>query len=491
LNAATYSAYVHPYGNTFPLDAFDALVQYHEAGGSIVVPSGVPFCHPCLARGAVGWAYGHLPRGGRTAEQPRTGKAAFEIYNPAGRDWTGPNSTGFTVRPGERYVVGGWVKHSEEFVPHPNSCIFLRFFDTQGRFIGQDGPRIPDEPCEWVRVQKEVVVPEGAATADVSPQLWAPDARLFLDDLFLHRAGEETNLLPNGSFEEASGGWVDLGHDSSYLLHEGHGLGTGDFVTVPGPGGFGLTPLGRELGLGAIPWEGIDPPGLLQALAVKNLPAEDEVLPLVTAGDAADELYPAVIIAHHCRRFNGAYDLWGRGNCPTISSWAMYRITVAGTIHLLRLRGLLQDREVRTMLATLDSMLGDAGQPAMPVSEPRPYDTLWPRSTRPAETIFVCDLSKADPAEEFALTVLQGLINRRQPRLYIIHTRYDAQDIQWLEELRVEGLKTQDISAAEVWKKFGDLANGYVVYDATALGEIGAFRADRLNVTNMVLMLCA
>lgn len=490
-NAQIYAAYVHPYGNTFPLEVFDALVRYHEAGGSIIVPSGVPFCHPCVARGAVGWTFPHLPHGGRTLEEARTGKASFEVYNPAGRDWTGPNSARFPVRPGEHFNVGGWVKHSVQFTPHPNTRIFLRFFDAQGRFIGQDGPRIPDEPCEWVRVEKEVVVPEGAATADLSPQLWAADARLFLEDLFIYRAGEETNLLPNPSFEEAASGWVDLGHDSAYLLHDGRGLGTGDFVTVPGPPGLSLTPLGSDLGLGAIPWARLERPQLIQALAVRSLPPEDEVLPLVTAGDAAGELHPAAIIAHHCRRFNGAYDLWGRGNCPTISSWAMYRITVAGTIYILRLRGLLSNAEVKTMLAKLDEALGDTGQPVVPVAEPRPFDSIWPHSKRPAGTIFVCDLSKADPAEEFALTVLQGLINREQPRLYIIHTRYDAQDRQWLEELRFEGLKTEEISPEETWRRFGDVAKGYVVYDRSVLQEIGAFRAELLNVTNVVLMLCA
>ena len=490
-NARKYAVYVHPCGNTFPVEAFGALVDFHEAGGSIVVPSGVPFCHPCVARGAASWAFGFGADGGRVVGQAHSGAAAFEVYNPRGRDWTGPNSPRFGVRPGEKYVVGGWVKHDEEFTPHDNTRIFLRFFDAQGRFIGQQGPRIPDKPCDWTELKMEVTAMPGAATADVSPQLWAQEGRLLLDDLFLYVADETVNLIANSSFEEAAGGWHDLGHRDVYQRHDQGGLGTGGFVTVTKPGGFQVTSLGEALGLGALAWGQLAPPDLVQTLDVTSLPPEDEVRPLVSVGQPAANLYPSVIIAHHCPRFNGAYDLWGRGNCPAIDSWRLFRITVAGTIEILRLRSLISDGEAKAMLARLEHALVGAGTTVEPVSEPRPYETIWPRSQRPADTIFVCDLSKADPAEEFALTVLQGLVNREQPRLYIVHTRYDKQDRQWLDELRFEGLNTEQISPQEAWQKFGATAKGVVLYDREALKEIGAFRAERLNVTNVVLMLCA
>jgi hypothetical protein len=42
--------------------------------------------------------------------------------------------------------------------------------------------------------------------------------------------------------------------------------------------------------------------------------------------------------------------------------------------------------------------------------------------------LLVVDASAATPQLEFALSVLQGLVNRTQPRLYLLHTRYDRQE---------------------------------------------------------------
>ena len=54
-NAEEFAIYVHVYGNTFPVEAFDNLKAFHRAGGCIF-STGVPFCHPCRPRGAAGWS---------------------------------------------------------------------------------------------------------------------------------------------------------------------------------------------------------------------------------------------------------------------------------------------------------------------------------------------------------------------------------------------------------------------------------------------------
>jgi hypothetical protein len=488
-NARKYAAYVHVYGNTFPVDAFPNLVQFHRDGGCILVPSGVPFCHPTGQTGAAGWPMDAAGSGGRVMGDAHSGAAAFRIRNVG--QWTGPGSPRFAVKPGEKFVVAGWAKIGKKLGAHENSRIFLRLWNAGGTFIGQDGPGMPTEPCDWTRIEKAVVVPDGAATADVSPQLWAPDGEIMLDDLFLARGGEEEkNLLGNPSFEEASGGWADLGHVQKYMTHS-EGIGIGEFYGIEKPGGFAVAPFGEKIGLSLTKWDALPEPDMVQTLDPHSLPAEDEVRPIVRVGEAAKNLSPAVMIVHHCREFNGAVDVWGRGNCPPIRGTALYEIATKATVAALREKGVVTAAEAKTMIARADEMLKAEAKRRTPVTEKRPFDTVWPHSKKPAATVAVCDVSEAGAEEEFALTVLQGLVNRQQPRLYLLHSRYAKQDKMWLEELKVEGIKAEEISREEAWKRYGGAAKGAVVYDRAALKEIGAFRADKLNVTNIVMMVCA
>ena len=85
----------------------------------------------------------------------------------------------------------------------------------------------------------------------------------------------------------------------------------------------------------------------------------------------------------------------------------------------------------------------------LPVTEVQAYPEFWPQSAQPAPELLVVDVSNALPQVEFAVTVLQGLVNRAQPRLYVLHTRYARQDRQWLDELHVEGFTSREISVEE------------------------------------------
>lgn len=486
--AGSYAAYLHPYGNTFAQEAFANLRAFHQAGGCVVVPSGVPFCHLVVARAAAGWSLGAPGRSGRTVDEAHSGSAAMRVVNLG--QWAGPSGPRFAVTPGDGYLLGGWLKLPADIPFHPNSRLFVRFWDAQGQFLGQDGPPMPTSACDWTEVESGVTVPARAVTADLSVQLWGAESEVLLDDVSLTRPGDPRNLAPNPSFEEAGGGWTDVGHDPRFLSHE-TGMGTGAFWGSNDPGGFTLLAPGEKIGLGAVNWGLMGGPQVVQTLEPASLPPEDEVIPLVAVGDPAKGQYPAAMIVHHCPQFDGAIDLWGRGNCPTMSKRAMCQVVLKGTVAALRRKGLVGETEAGAMLARVDELVGSRQSVWQPVSEPRPFDAPWPRSSRPAETVQVVDVSQAAPEDEFALTVLQGLVNRSQPRLYLLHTRYAQQDTQWLEELKLEGLKAESISAEEAWRRFGAEVRGAVVYDRAVLKEIGAYRADRLNITNMVLMLCA
>ncbi len=133
----------------------------------------------------------------------------------------------------------------------------------------------------------------------------------------------------------------------------------------------------------------------------------------------------------------------------------------------------------------------DVAMTYQPVSDVTPYETFWPQSAAPAEEIWVLDVSDADPQLEFAMSVLQGIVNRTQPRLYLLHTRYGRQDAQWLEELHEEGYTSRRVTASQVWDTFSPEIKGVILYNGDIMEEIGAFHSDRLNQTNILMMLGA
>ena len=126
-----------------------------------------------------------------------------------------------------------------------------------------------------------------------------------------------------------------------------------------------------------------------------------------------------------------------------------------------------------------------------PILDVEPYATFWPQSSRPAEELLVLDVSEAEPQVEFAMSVLQGLVNRTQPRLYLLHTRYARQDREWLDELEFEGYRAREVTIPEVWEAFRDEVKGAAVYDGSIMDEIGDYHSDQLNQTNVLLMICA
>ncbi|MGL1891470.1 MAG: GxGYxYP family putative glycoside hydrolase [Spirochaetaceae bacterium] len=124
-----------------------------------------------------------------------------------------------------------------------------------------------------------------------------------------------------------------------------------------------------------------------------------------------------------------------------------------------------------------------------PVTGIKPYPNLWPQSPRPAKTLYILDVSSATPQEEFAFSVLQGLVNRKKPSLYLLHTRYDRQDREWLEELHFEGYTSKMVSQSQTWDIFRDKINGSVIYDGSIMDNIGQKYANSLNETNVVMMI--
>lgn len=133
----------------------------------------------------------------------------------------------------------------------------------------------------------------------------------------------------------------------------------------------------------------------------------------------------------------------------------------------------------------------DVVAPYMPVEGSGDWENMWPQSQLPKKELKVVDVSSENPQTEFAVTVLQGLVNRNEPELYVLHTRYSRQDGEWLGELNDDGFESSGIPVPEVWERYADKVKGAVIYDGGIMDEIGRYHSDRLNQTNVIMMICS
>ncbi|MDQ2730964.1 MAG: hypothetical protein M3Y56_04840, partial [Armatimonadota bacterium] len=96
-------------------------------------------------------------------------------------------------------------------------------------------------------------------------------------------------------------------------------------------------------------------------------------------------------------------------------------------------------------LFRLEGGLPSAGTPRAPAptpsglpknltyyTEPRPFPEIFPQSKPPAANMTVIDLSRLPPDWQLCMFTLQGIVNRRQPRIYAI---FNPTDEFWLQRM--------------------------------------------------------
>ena len=112
-------------------------------------------------------------------------------------------------------------------------------------------------------------------------------------------------------------------------------------------------------------------------------------------------------------------------------------------------------------------------EPAVPSGLPKdlPYvpaprqGDLFPRSAPPASTLTVFDLSRQPPDGQLMLFSLQGLVNRTQPRLYVLFNSTDAQWLAWMQK-RGWVRQTQTVTSPEsLLSRFRSAYRGVIVTD--------------------------
>jgi hypothetical protein len=107
-------------------------------------------------------------------------------------------------------------------------------------------------------------------------------------------------------------------------------------------------------------------------------------------------------------------------------------------------------------------LYGSFGESAAPGA----HEPVCPKSLPPAHTLWavrIADL-KQEPAERLPLSCLQGLVNRRQPQIFLAYDRFDEQWLDWLRQ-RGDVKEVRWVQPKEIYEKFLPVAKGMVVVD--------------------------
>ena len=298
-----------------------------------------------------------------------------------------------------------------------------------------------------------VVLPYGNAY----PQAAFTNLRAF------HRAGGCLVLsgipFTHAVQRQTDGSWKDLGHNGAAALFGPDGMGVGGFtdgegdVTVADADPLRLKDMGRNANWG----QGV------QTLDPASLPPQDRVRPILTESGQP----VAALIVHQDPTFNGAVDVWT--NHPSVDGYNEYnaeQLLTRGTIAGLAQKGLLAGPREAAAFDALSKLpkprfLADLTLP----TPPRPYPTFQPKSPPPARHLYVADVRHLDHDQQLLLASLQGIVNRKQPRIYLI---FGDDDQFWLDAMQQQGQTDAPIPVADplsLVKTFRREVQGAVVTD--------------------------
>lgn len=438
-----YKILIHLYGNTFPQDIKDALTLFHKKGGCIIA-TGVPFCHPSIAIGAKDWLLEMKQEGGsqRDTEVFHNGNASCRIEHHSLDGWHGATSQQYETKAFTTYEISGWVRTKGD--KSKGDFLFVRFFDGNGKFLGQDGPEVP-QSNSWVLVKKIVKAPEKAMVMDVSLQVWSAERTVWLDDVELKIQGGGGNLLSNPGFESPSSPWKDLGHTNAFFGH--NSIGTGGYA---GPSS--KPTMVQRVKDDVLQLHKIDDykfsPANAQWIEESTLPFEDKLVPIFDIyekmGWIINQKLGTVIgfIEHNCKDFKGAIDMrlnyYALSGNPFDSAVLGEEILVRGVGYIALKKGLIGKSTFLKIINKSDVRLSELYkyQNINTVEEQKPFKGVFPKSQPPSKTVYVADVSQAYEELRLALVTLQGLVNREKPQIYLIFSKWDK---FWLDYMKNEG----------------------------------------------------
>ena len=268
---------------------------------------------------------------------------------------------------------------------------------------------------------------------------------------------------------KVNGQWKDLGH-IAYFGHDANGIDTGNFG---GPMEKEKKPrasiAGHPLDLkeDMLP----DDEGELQWLDPQSFAAGDQVLPLVNFG-VGDEQHPgAALIRHLGTGFHGARDVWiGQVAAGANESDRYFagQLLIRGILWCELEKGKLTTDSFSAKLAALDQIQKPEPLPGnLPfVVTPRPWgETYLPKSKPPARHLLVVNVERLSSEERVAITCLQGLTSRDQPRIWILRRQEDRNWLDWHKEKGYIDSYEVVTNWPDLFKEFSSVCKGAIIPD--------------------------
>jgi len=120
--------------------------------------------------------------------------------------------------------------------------------------------------------------------------------------------------------------------------------------------------------------------------------------------------------------------------------------------------------------------LGSALLPRNVLAEAESEVHVLPKSRPPARTLYAFRLEELTSYNwdmRLTLACLQGIVNRSQPRLYLVHDRYDELWLDWLRE-RGDVDEVRWLEVGEVFERFLPEVNQAFVIDPAVPATINA-----------------
>jgi len=205
------------------------------------------------------------------------------------------------------------------------------------------------------------------------------------------------------------------------------------------------------------------------------LPAEDEINGIVEARENGSRRgFPVALIRHGCFRFRGAVDVWAGTQWLSdprdpAEVLLLRQLLLRSTVCALREADSLSEGEAAALRSRVDRWARRHRLPArVPVPfQPRRVRRVLPANppVRPAASVVVCNAA-ADPRDvQVALACLQGLVNRRNPRLYLVYTDHDERWLTSYQERRYVGEVERLAEADAVVARFRSEVSGAVLVD--------------------------
>ena len=268
----------------------------------------------------------------------------------------------------------------------------------------------------------------------------------------------------HGVEANSAGIWNDLGHKTETALFGPEGIGVGGFIS--GPRGPVQIAAGDPLGLNSlkVDWGRSD---AIQILDIASLRPIDRVIPALTAGGQA----VAALVTHPNGAFPISVDVWTLTSSSTDSdyltrAYGAEQLMARGVVAALAQKGLLTSAQKTYALHQMDKRPRPVAYANLTLpTPPHPYLTLQPKMTLPARHLYVSDVRKLDRDTQRLLFCLQGLVNRKQPRVFLIS---DDNDSFWLETMQKQGRLDASIPVADpltLLQTFRGVYKGVVVPD--------------------------